>query len=151
MTERVLRKKGAKNTTLHNMDKILKFFGSSVIGDIGKIIDDLFTSDEERDAAKNKILQVLKEKELELQKMQTDIIIAEAKGNWLQRSWRPILMLSFGFIVIYNKFISQLSPYLITPVLEPDFWTLLQIGIGGYVVGRSAEKIAGKINITKNK
>jgi hypothetical protein len=133
------------------MDKILKFFGSSVIGDIGKIIDDLFTSDEERDAAKNKILQVLKEKELELQKMQTDIIIAEAKGNWLQRSWRPILMLSFGFIVIYNKFISQLSPYLITPVLEPDFWTLLQIGIGGYVVGRSAEKIAGKINITKNK
>ena len=131
------------------MDKILKFFGSSVIGDIGKIIDDLFTSDEERDAAKNKILQVLKEKELELQKMQTDIIIAEAKGNWLQRSWRPILMLSFGFIVIYNKFISQLSPHLITPVLEPDFWTLLQIGIGGYVVGRSAEKIAGKINITK--
>ena len=133
------------------MDKILKFFGSSVIGDIGKIIDDLFTSDEERDVAKNKILQVLKEKELELQKMQTDIIIAEAKGNWLQRSWRPILMLSFGFIVIYNKFISQLSPHLITPVLEPDFWTLLQIGIGGYVVGRSAEKIAGKINITKNK
>ena len=133
------------------MDKILKFFGTSVIGDIGKIIDDLFTSDEERDAAKNKIIQVLKEKELELQKMQTDIIIAEAKGNWLQRSWRPILMLSFGFIVIYNKFISQLSPYLITPVLEPDFWTLLQIGIGGYVVGRSAEKIAGKINITKNK
>ena len=151
MTEKVLKKKGAKNTTLNNMDKILKFFGSSVIGDIGKIIDDLFTSDEERDAAKNKILQVLKEKELELQKMQTDIIIAEAKGNWLQRSWRPILMLSFGFIVIYNKFISQLSPYLITPVLEPDFWTLLQIGIGGYVVGRSAEKIAGKINITKNK
>ena len=149
MTEKVLKKKVVKNTTLNNMDKILKFFGSSVIGDIGKIIDDLFTSDEERDAAKNKILQVLKEKELELQKMQTDIIIAEAKGNWLQRSWRPILMLSFGFIVIYNKFISQLSPYLITPVLEPDFWTLLQIGIGGYVVGRSAEKIADKINITR--
>ena len=65
------------------MDKILKFFGSSVIGDIGKIIDDLFTSDEERDAAKHKIISVLKEKELELQRMQTDIIIAEAKGNWL--------------------------------------------------------------------
>ena len=44
------------------MDKILKFFGSSVIGDIGKIIDDLFTSDEERDAAKHKIISVLKEK-----------------------------------------------------------------------------------------
>ena len=148
MTERVLRKRVVKNTIQTNMDKILKFFGSSVIGDIGKIIDDLFTSDEERDAAKNKILQVLKEKELELQKMQTDIIIAEAKGNWLQRTWRPILMLSFGFIVIYNKFAAPLFGWPI-PILEGEFWTLLQIGIGGYVVGRSAEKIADKINITK--
>ena len=82
--------------------------------------------------------------------MQTDIIIAEAKGNWLQRSWRPILMLSFGFIVIYNKFAAPLFGWTI-PVLEGEFWTLLQIGIGGYVVGRSAEKIADKITITKNK
>ena len=135
------------------MDKILQFFGTNVIGEIGKIIDNLFTSDEERTDAKNKIIQVLREKELELQKMQTDIIIAEAKGNWLQRSWRPILMLSFGFIVIYTKFISQLAPQLITPVLEPEFWSLLKLGIGGYVIGRSGEKIAAivanKINITK--
>ena len=137
------------------MDKILQFFGTNVIGEIGKIIDNLFTSDEERSDAKNKIIQVLREKELELQKMQTDIIIAEAKGNWLQRSWRPILMLSFGFIVIYTKFISQLAPQLITPVLEPEFWSLLKLGIGGYVIGRSGEKIAAtvanKITITKNK
>ena len=135
------------------MDKILQFFGTNIIGEIGKIIDNLFTSDEERTDAKNKIIQVLREKELELQKMQTDIIIAEAKGNWLQRSWRPILMLSFGFIVIYTKFISQLAPQLITPVLEPEFWSLLKLGIGGYVIGRSGEKIAAivanKINITK--
>ncbi|HAV25180.1 MAG TPA: hypothetical protein DCX01_03285, partial [Bacteroidetes bacterium] len=64
------------------MKKILEFFGANVIGDIGKVIDNLFTSDEERIQARNKIMQVLKEKELELQKMQTDIIIAEAKGNW---------------------------------------------------------------------
>lgn len=149
MMERVLRKKAVKNTILDkHMDKILKFFGTSVIGDIGKIIDDLFTSDEERDAAKNKIMQVLREKELELQQMQTDIIIAEAKGNWLQRTWRPILMLSFGFIVIYNKFAAPLFKWPI-PVLEGEFWTLLQIGIGGYVVGRSAEKIADKVQFTK--
>ena len=130
------------------MKKILEFFGSNVIGDIGKVIDNLFTSEEERTSAKNKILQVLKEKELELQRMQTDVIIAEAKGNWLQRSWRPILMLSFGFIVIYNKFAAPLFGWPI-PILENEFWTLLQIGIGGYVVGRSAEKIADKITIHK--
>ena len=122
------------------MKKILEFFGANVIGDIGKVIDNLFTSDEERLAARNKIMQVLKEKELELQKLQTDIIIAEAKGNWLQRSWRPVLMLSFGFIVIYNKFAAPLFGWPI-PILEEEFWTLLQIGIGGYVVGRTGEKM----------
>jgi len=130
------------------MKKILEFFGSNVIGEIGKVIDNLFTSEEERLNAKNKILQVLKEKELELQKMQTDIIIAEAKGNWLQRSWRPILMLSFGFIIIYTKFIAPLFDLAI-PELEDEFWNLLQIGIGGYVVGRSVEKVADKVTITK--
>ena len=85
------------------MKKILEFLSGNVIGEIGKVIDNLFTTDEERLEAKNKIFQVIQEKELELQKMQTDIIIAEAKGNWLQRSWRPILMLSFGFIVIFSR------------------------------------------------
>ena len=122
------------------MKKILEFFGANVIGDIGKVIDNLFTSDEERLAARNKIMQVLKEKELELQKLQTDIIIAEAKGNWIQRSWRPLLMLSFGFIVIYNKFAAPLFGWPI-PILEEEFWNLLQIGIGGYVVGRTGEKM----------
>jgi len=134
------------------MKKILEFFGTKVFKQIGDVVDELFTSDEERIKAKNEIFKVLKEKELELQRMQTEIILAEAKGNWLQRSWRPILMLSFGFIIIYTKFISQLSTSLITPVLEPEFWELLEIGIGGYVIGRSGEKIVDKLApIFKNK
>ena len=130
------------------MKKILQFLGGSVIKDIGNVIDNLFTNDEERIRAKNEIFKVIQEKELELQKMQTDIIIAEAKGNWLQRSWRPILMLAFGFIVIYVKFIAPLFDLRI-PELENEFWNLLQLGIGGYVIGRSAEKIAEKVKITK--
>jgi len=134
------------------MKKILEFFGTKVFKQIGDVVDELFTSDEERIRAKNEIFKVLKEKELELQRIQTEIILAEAKGNWLQRSWRPILMLSFGFIIIYTKFISQLSTRLITPVLEPEFWELLEIGIGGYVIGRSGEKIVDKLApIFKNK
>ena len=109
------------------------------------MVDNLFTSEEERLNARNKIFKVLQDAQLELQRMQTEIIVAEAKGNWLQRSWRPILMLSFGFIIIYTKFISQLSTYLVTPVLEPEFWSLLEIGIGGYVIGRSGEKIVDKL------
>ncbi len=130
------------------MKKIFNWFSKGVIGEIGKVIDDLFTSDEERIHAKNEILKVLKQQQLELQKLQTEIIVAEANGNWLQRSWRPILMLAFGFIVIYVKFLAPLFNFNIPP-LENEFWDLLQIGIGGYVIGRTGEKIAKEYASTK--
>ena len=130
------------------MSKILKWFTGGVIKEIGKVIDNLFTSEEERIKAKNEVFKVLQEQQLKLQQLQTEIIVAEANGNWLQRSWRPILMLSFGFIVIYVKFIAPLFDLKI-PELENEFWDLLQIGIGGYVIGRSAEKISKNIIISK--
>lgn len=123
------------------MKKIIDWFSGGVISEVTKVIDELFTSDEERMHAKNEILKVLKEQQLELQRLQTEVIVAEANGNWLQRSWRPILMLAFGFIVIYVKFIATLFSLPIPP-LENEFWNLLQIGIGGYVIGRTGEKIA---------
>lgn len=123
------------------MKKIFDFFTTNVIGEIGQVLDKLFTNEEERIKAKNEVFKILKEKELELRKMQTEIIVTEAKGNWLQRSWRPILMLGFGFIVMYNKFFAPAFS-LPNSELEGEFWNLLQLGVGGYVVGRSVEKIA---------
>jgi len=130
------------------MNKIFKWFTGGLVKEVGNVIDKLFTSEEERLKAKNEIFKVLKEQQLELQKLQTEIIVTEANGNWLQRSWRPILMLAFGFIVIYVKFIAPLFSLPIPP-LEDEFWNLLQLGIGGYVVGRSVEKVAGNITINK--
>lgn len=130
------------------MKKILHWFSSGLITEIGKVIDNLFTSDEERIKAKNEIFKVLKEQQLELQRLQTEVIVAEARGNWLQRSWRPILMLAFGFIVIYVKFIAPLFSLPIPP-LEDEFWNLLQIGIGGYVIGRTGEKMIKEYASTK--
>ena len=117
------------------MKKIVDWFGGSVVKDLLGGLDKLFTSKEEKIKAENVIKQILVQKELELQRMQTEIIVTEAKGNWLQRSWRPLLMVSFGFIVIYVKFIGPLFGLPI-PELELEFWELLKIGIGGYVVGR---------------
>ena len=122
------------------MKKIIEFFSTKVFKQVGDVVDELFTSEEERLDARNKIFKVLQDAQLELQRMQTEIIVAEANGNWLQRSWRPILMLSFGFIVIYVKFIAPMFSLPIPP-LEDQFWSLLNLGIGGYVVGRSAEKV----------
>jgi hypothetical protein len=68
---------------------------------------------------------------------QQKIIAAEASSNnWLASSWRPITMLTFLVLVVSDSFGWLPSP------LAPQAWTLLQIGIGGYTAGRSAEKIA---------
>lgn len=68
------------------------------------------------------------------------IIRAEAQGgSWLQRNWRPLLMVLFGVIIANNYLV---VPLFGTPsaAIPPDMWALLKLGIGGYVVGRSAEK-----------
>ena len=130
------------------MKKIFDWFGGTVLKDLLGGLDKLFTSKEEKIKAESIIKEIIIQKQLELQQMQTDIIITEAKGNWIQRSWRPILMMAFGFIVIYVKFLAPLLGLTI-PELEIEFWELLKIGIGGYVVGRSAEKISKNIVISK--
>ena len=79
------------------MNKILSWFTGGVVKEVGNVIDKLFTSEEERLKAKNEVFKVLQEQQLELQKLQTEIVLAEANGNWMQRSWRPILNVSFWF------------------------------------------------------
>lgn len=75
--------------------------------------------------------------EAQLLESQTKIITAEAQGNSvLQRTWRPITMLTFLALVVCDSFGWLPNP------LAPQAWTLLQIGLGGYTAGRSLEKIA---------
>ncbi len=117
-----------------------------------KHIDEWFTTDEERDKMRNEFARIknaVSIKVLALEKQlltaQTKIITAEAQGqSWLQRSWRPITMLTFLILVVLDS-----GGHLANP-LAPEAWTLLQIGIGGYVVGRSVEKIAPKVIDTLN-
>jgi len=74
------------------------------------------------------------------------IIEAEAKSNWFAASWRPLLMYVLIFILVWNYIFGPIVQFFfgaaITIDLPGDVWTLLQIGLGGYVVGRSAESVA---------
>lgn len=74
------------------------------------------------------------------------VIVAEAKGeSWLQRNWRPLLMMSIVAIVVNNYL---LAPYLhafgitvVTLELPDRLFSLMEIGVGGYVIGRTGEKM----------
>jgi len=89
--------------------------------------------------------QLLKSSTEEL-KAAASIVEAEAKSNWFVSSWRPLLMYVLIFILVWNFILGPIIKIVfgsvITFELPGDVWTLLQIGLGGYVVGRSGESIA---------
>ena len=122
------------------LTKIFSSAASGLVDSVGGVLDNLITSKEEKLKARESITKLIQDGMLTLYKLQVDVVKTEMTGNWLQRSWRPIIMLSFGFIIVYYYFI---APVFSTPSIDlPDkFWELLKIGIGGYVIGRSAEKI----------
>lgn len=127
-------------------DKIFSQTAGNIVKSVGDAFDQNFTSKEERLQKRNELIQSIQDNLNSIRDMQAEIIKAEATGNWLQRSWRPVVMLSFAFIVIYNEAISLMFSLPRTE-LTTDFWGLLKLGIGGYVVGRSAEKIASTTNL----
>lgn len=97
--------------------------------------------------AKMALMEMHQNGELAKLQISAGVVTAEANSeHWLAANWRPITMLTFVFIIANNYII---YPYLSlifddAPMLEipKDMWELLKIGLGGYVVGRSVEKVA---------
>lgn len=110
---------------------------SNLVSEIGGIIDSLTLSSKEKMQLRASLTEALSRFEADLQKEQSSVIRSESQGNWLQRSWRPLVMLTFSAVVLLGIF---------TPLPLPDdgsrFWDLLEIGLGGYVIGRSFESVS---------
>ncbi len=82
-----------------------------------------------------------------------DVLVAELRGeSWLQRNWRPIVALtsffSYWFVIVVYPFL-QVGGWL--PAvrfgevgLQNMFW-LTTVAVGGYIGGRTLEKLARTI------
>ena len=121
------------------------------IGPIAKIalgvIDKSVTDKDLKEKLKSQItLQMLDNNSKELQSA-ASIIKAEASSqHWLTATWRPALMW-ICIIVIFNNYILLPFANIIFGVsvelsIPDPMWNLLTIGVGGYIAGRSAEKVA---------
>ena len=114
---------------------------SGITGLAGKFIQDKDLQLKLESAIKEKMLQ----HEVQFVSYQRDIITAEAKSqSSLARNWRPITMLVFVLIILNNYLI---YPYIqlfggtaVQLPIPDDMWSLLKLGIGGYIAGRSVEK-----------
>ena len=133
-------------------------FVSGLIKPVKDIIDEFHHSGEEKQQAQLalfKMEQAFSERLLDyhakITELQSSIILAEIKGKaWMQRNWRPVLMLSFTAIIVNNyilvPWVNVLSATFGSdfqaPVLEfpGQFWTLLIAGVGGYIAARTVEK-----------
>jgi hypothetical protein len=112
----------------------------------GGIVDELHTSEEEKLSLKNafaelqgNVMSDVLEYQKSLNEAQANIIMAEAGGkSWIQRSWRPVTMLTFVGIVLMRWFGLTAE---VPEAVEVELMSLIKIGLGGYVAGRSVEKI----------
>jgi hypothetical protein len=84
-----------------------------------------------------------------------DVVMAEVQSeHWLSRSWRPMLMLLLmGFLLLAGLVLPLADVIAGAPIpfqprwqmLPQGFWDFLAIGMGGYIGGRSLEKVAGAV------
>ena len=98
---------------------------TNLVSAVGEVVDRLTLPGREKKQLETDILQLLLSVEEKTLEEQASVIREEARGNWLQRSWRPIVMLTFALIVLAGTFMN-----------------LLEIGLGGYIIGRGSEQIA---------
>ena len=107
---------------------------------VGKVIDKIFPDADEAKDAKVVLTEMFINGELEELTQQAGVIKAEAQGEgWLQRSWRPIVMLVFTALVVC-RWMGWAAPDL-TPEVEMKLFSIVQLGIGGYIASRGLEKV----------
>ena len=113
---------------------------TNLVSAVGEIVDRLSLPGREKKQLETDILQLLIAVEEKTITEQAAAIREEARGNWLQRSWRPIVMLVFTLIILAGTFLNL-------PILADTsrFWDLLEIGLGGYIIGRGSEQLVSTL------
>ncbi len=94
-------------------------------------------------------------KSLELEQA---VVLAEIKSeHWITYAWRPMLMMLFMAFLVLVGFVLPMADLFVGKSiaynprwasLPEGFWQFLSVGVGGYIGGRSLEKIAGQVIAT---
>lgn len=111
---------------------------------LGKIVGNLFPDPEAKARAEAEVLKGLLTHQNEIETAAAKIIQTEAaSSHWLAANWRPLTMLVFVGLIVARWF-GWAAPGL-TEGEYIKLWSIVEFGLGGYVVGRSVEKIAPAI------
>ena len=107
---------------------------------LGKILDKAIPDKDAREKAQAAALSQLMEHQHEIEQVAGQIVRTEAaSSHWLAANWRPLTMLTFTGLIVARWF-----GFAAPGLSEAEYlalWDIVEIGLGGYIVGRSAEKI----------
>jgi hypothetical protein len=111
---------------------------------LGDLFKRWFPDPAEAAKAQQDMVMALLSQQAALNAAAGDIIKAEAQSkHWLAACWRPILMLTFGGLIV-ARWLGWSAPG-ISEAEVLKLWDIVQLGLGGYVIGRSIEKVAPQI------
>ena len=111
---------------------------------LGDLFKRWFPDPAEAARAQQDMVMALLAQQASLNAAAGDIIKAEAQSeHWLAACWRPILMLTFGGLIV-ARWLGWSAPG-ISEAEVLKLWDIVQLGLGGYVIGRSIEKVAPQI------
>jgi uncharacterized membrane protein YeaQ/YmgE (transglycosylase-associated protein family) len=125
--------------------------GSAVGSMIASALGVSNTPDAVAAAIKSDPQAAIKIRQIEAQLEQTRLevrgqaIQAEATGeSWLQRNWRPLTMIWFS--ILLGGYWFGYTPENLSEEAILSLFGLIKLGLGGYVLGRSAEKITKELS-----
>ena len=128
------------------MKKILQLITGGLIKDVGKIIDNLTTTDEERLAAKQKIEELLEQADKDAQDQLTSRWESDMKSDsFLSKNIRPMVLIYLTFIfTVLAFFHGNIGGFEVDSQYVPIFQSLLITVYSAYFVGRTWEKTRNK-------
>ena len=130
---------------------MLKTVIGAILGPVMDVVSEVVVDKDERSRIRGKLTEALIAQETALVQASRDVVLAEAQGTWMQRNWRPSLMFCFIAVIANNYILLPYAPLfgLTVPLLDfpEEFWGLMTVGVGGYVAGRTIEKVGPTISI----
>ena len=107
---------------------------------LSKVAGNLFPDPEAKAKAESEMMQQLMAHQSEIEAAAGKIVQTEAASkHWLAANWRPLTMLVFVGLIVARWF-----GFAAPELSEAEYlklWSIVELGLGGYVIGRSAEKI----------
>lgn len=108
------------------------------------VIDRLWPDPTESAKAKLALLEMAQRGELAEFTGRAEIVKAEAaSSHWLAANWRPLTMLTFCALIVARWF-GWAAPNL-SEAEYLKLWSIVEFGLGGYVISRSVEKVVPHI------